>query len=226
MGEPQFVAAGRQTRIRSFTRRDVDRWLAWPRHHDPLYVAYNPKPMDGSVRDAWYDDLVHRQGQVPFVIEALDRRMIGRIFLRHVKHSEGSSVLGIDLDPSVLGRGYGSDALAAFLGYYFGPARFGRLYLSVAAHNVRARRSYERCGFRYLGTHWDRLACRVDVLGDPHYAEIRALFRRGPRGLEALMHDMLAERTAWAGLDRDGQAYPRAPFLPGRAVGGRSGVGV
>ena len=195
MGEPQFLAGGRRTRIRMFTRRDVDRWLAWPRHDGPLYTAYNPRPIDGALRDAWYDDLVHRQGQLPFAIEALDRRMIGRLFLRHVRRPEGSSVLGIDLDPSVLGQGYGTDALRAFLGYYFGPAGFQRLCLSVAAYNVRARRSYERCGFRYVGTHWDRLTCRADVLGDPYFAEVRALFRRGPRGLEALMHDMVAERA-------------------------------
>ena len=195
MGEPQFLAFGRQTRIRMFTRRDVDRWLTWPRHDDPLYTGYNPRPMDGALRDAWYDDLVHRQGQLPFAIEALDRRMIGRLFLRHVRRAEGSSVLGIDLDPSVLGLGYGTDALRAFLGYYFGPAGFRRLCLSVAAYNVRARRSYERCGFHYIGAHWERLSCRADVLADPRFAEVRSVFRRGPRGLEALMHDMVVERA-------------------------------
>ncbi len=196
-GEPRFVAVGRLSRIRMFTRRDVDRWLAWPRHADPLYAAYNPRPMSGSTADAWWDDLRHRQKQRAFAIESLDRRMIGRIFLRHVSTTDGASVLGIDLDPSLLGLGYGTDALRAFLGYYFGPGGFRRMYLSVAAYNVRARRSYERCGFRYLGTHWDRLLCRDDVLDDPRCAEARPLLRRGPRGLEALTYDMVLDREAF-----------------------------
>jgi diamine N-acetyltransferase len=198
MAGPRFVAVGELTRVRAFTRRDVDRWLAWPSHADPLYAIYDPLPMDGSLRDAWYDDLVHRQGQLPFAVETYDRQMIGRLFLRHVRRSEGSSVLGIDLDPRFVGRGHGTDALGAFLGYYFGPAGFSRLLLSVAAYNVRARRSYRRCGFRERATHWERWQVDVDVLGDPRYAELRQVFRRGPRGVEALMYDMVAERAVEA----------------------------
>ncbi len=194
MGEPRFVAIGRLTRIRAFTRWDVDRWLSWPPHTDGLYSTYNPSAMDGSVRDAWYGDLIDRQGQLPFAIEALDRQLIGRLFLRHVRKSLGAAVLGIDLDPRYIGQGYGTDALAAFLRYYFGPAGFRRIYLSVAAYNTRARRSYEHCGFRYVRTHWERLKCEADVLGEPRYADVLPLFRRGARGLEALMHDMVAER--------------------------------
>ena len=192
MGEPRFVAVGRLTRIRAFTRRDVDRWLAWPRHADPLFSSFDPTPMDGSMRDAWYDDLVQRQGQLPFAIETLDRQLIGRLFLRHVRPGERSSILGIDLDPRFVGQGFGTDALQAFLGYYFGRAGFRRMCLSVAGYNTRARRSYERCGFRYVGTHWDLLRCDADVLHDPRYGEIRDYFRSGPRGLETLMYDMVA----------------------------------
>lgn len=195
MGEPRWVAVGRLCRVRAFTRADVDRWLGWPLHSDPLYSGFDPTPMDGSVRDAWYAVLTQRQGQLPFAIEALDRQMIGRLFLRHVRPTEASSVLGIDLDPRFVGRGHGTDALAAFMGYYFGRAGFRRLLLTVAAYNARARRSYERCGFRYIGTHWEGLKLPVDVPRDPRCAELRSCFRNGPRGLEAMMHDMVAEQA-------------------------------
>lgn len=192
MAEPRWVALGRITRVREFTRRDVDRWLEWGRHADPLFSSYNPSPMTGPMRDAWFDDLVHRQGQLPFAIENLERRMIGRLFLRHVRQREGTSVLGIDLDANYLGQGYGTDALRAFLAYYFGPARFVKMYLSVAAFNVRARRSYDRCGFERFSTHWQAFKSEADVLGDPRYAEIRHLFRRSGDGVEVLMQDMVA----------------------------------
>ncbi|MCC6178506.1 MAG: GNAT family N-acetyltransferase [Chloroflexi bacterium] len=192
MPEPRWIALGERTRIREFTRRDVDRWLTWGRHEDPLYSSYNPTPMDGAMRDAWFDDLVHRQAQLPFAIEDLERQLIGRLFLRHVRRREGTSVLGIDLDARVVGNGYGTDALSAFLDYYFGPARFYKMYLSVAAYNVRARRSYEHCGFREFSSHWQLLKSEANVFGDPRYAEIRDLFRRIPSGVETLMHDMVA----------------------------------
>ena len=192
MAEPRWIAIGQITRIREFTRRDVDRWSEWPRHEDPLFSSYNPLQMTGPMRDWWFDDLVQRQGQLPYAIEDLERRLVGRLFLRHIQEREGTSVLGIDLDSGQLGRGYGTDALRAFLTYYFGPARFAKMYLSVAAFNVRARRSYDRCGFQEFATHWQTLKTEANVFGDPRYAPIRHLFRSGPDGLETLMQDMVA----------------------------------
>ena len=52
----QYLVEGALTRFRSFTRRDVDRWLEWPSHEDPLYSPYNPLTLTGSQRDAWYED--------------------------------------------------------------------------------------------------------------------------------------------------------------------------
>lgn len=189
----RYIARGELTRIRRFTRRDMDRWLAWPPHSDPLYSSFDPPIMSGSMRDAWFDDLVKQQGQLPFAIDSLDGELVGRLFLRHVRRDEGSSVLGIDLDPRILGRRLGTDALRAFLEHYFSSGAFGRMLLTVGAYNRRACRSYERCGFRLLSTHWDRFKSRADVLRDPRYARLRHLFRPAGRGVEALMHDMVIE---------------------------------
>ena len=186
----QYLVEGERTRLREFSRRDVDRWMEWPRHPDPLYSSYDPPRMTGPVADAWYDDLVRRQGQQPYAVDDHDGQMIGRIFLRFINRVEGGSVLGIDFDPRFVGQGYGTDALRAFLGYYFGALGFSRLLLSVAAYNVRARRSYERCGFRYLGPHWERLKCDANVFVEERYAEVRPLFRRTRTGMEALFHMM------------------------------------
>ena len=217
MGEPRWVAVGRLTRIREFTRRDVDRWLAWGPHTDPLYSSYTPTSMDGAMRDAWYDDLVHRQGQWPFAIEDRERRLIGRLFLRHIRRREGTSVLGIDLAPSALGQGCGTDALRAFLDYYFGPVGFQKMYLSVAAHNPRALRLYENCGFRRFNTHWQTFKTDADVLHDPRYREVRELFRPGRDGLEGLMHDMVLTRAAW--LAARGPGASTDPDSASRASG-------
>jgi RimJ/RimL family protein N-acetyltransferase len=143
------------------------------------------------MRDAWYDDLVNKQGQLPYAIEDLDRRLVGRLFLRHIREREGTAVLGIDLDAAMLGQGYGTDALRAFMTYFFGPARFVKMYLSVAAFNVRARRSYDRCGFQQFATHWQAFKSDAN-LWDQQYDDIRHLFRHTSDGVEALMQDMVA----------------------------------
>ena len=49
------------------------------------------------------------------------------------------------------GRGYGSDAIRALLGFAFREMNLHRVYLSVYDYNERAIRCYEKCGFRHEG---------------------------------------------------------------------------
>jgi RimJ/RimL family protein N-acetyltransferase len=147
-------------------------------------------------RSRWFEDITQRQRQIPFAIEDESGTMIGRIFLRHVRNDERSAVLGIDLHPGYLGVGYGTESLGAFLHHYFENMAFERMLLSVAGHNVRARRSYESLGFTTVGSHWDA-HIGPDVSGEAQFAFVRHLFRRGPLGLESLFYDMRLERSEW-----------------------------
>jgi diamine N-acetyltransferase len=190
------VVAGPRVRIRPFTRADVDGWQRWPDYSDPLLVGTSPRRMAPDQRGRWFDDVLHRQHQIPFAIDDEHGDMIGRLFLRHVRKDERSAVLGIDLHPARLSRGYGTEALGTFLRYFFEDMAFDRMLLSVAAHNTRARRCYESLGFTDIGSHWDAHA-GPDVSRDPAYADIRNLFRRGALGLESLFYDMRLDRADW-----------------------------
>ena len=153
-------------------------------------------------RSRWFDDITQRQRQIPFAIEDESGEMIGRIFLRHVRHEERSAVLGIDLHPAYLGGGYGTESLGAFLHHYFENMAFERMLLSVAAHNVRARRSYESLGFMTVGSHWDA-HIGPDVSGEPQFA-VRAppVQARPARAREpVLRHAARARRVAQSASD-------------------------
>ena len=190
------VAESARTRVRPFTRADVDAWQAWPDYEEQLLVGTSPRRMSPDQRSRWFEDITQRQRQIPFAVDDLSGEMIGRIFLRHVRHDERSAVLGIDMHPAFLGQGYGTESLGAFLSYFFEKMAFERMLLSVAAHNVRARRSYESLGFSTVGSHWDA-HIGPDVTGDPGFGFVRHLFRRGPLGLESLFYDMRLERADW-----------------------------
>jgi RimJ/RimL family protein N-acetyltransferase len=190
------VAAGPRTRIRAFTRADVDDWQAWPDYAEPLLVGTSPRRMSPDQRTRWFEDITQRQRQIPFAIEDEHGDLIGRIFLRHVRREERSAVLGIDLHPARLSQGYGTEALGSFLHHFFEDMGFERMLLSVAAHNTRARRCYESLGFTMIGSHWDA-HLGPDVTHQPKFAPLRQLFRRGALGLESLFYDMRLDRADW-----------------------------
>ncbi|MDQ6673691.1 MAG: GNAT family N-acetyltransferase [Chloroflexota bacterium] len=191
-----IVALGARTRVRVFSRADVDAWQAWPDYAEVLLVGTSPRRMAPDQRSRWFEDITQRQRQIPFAIEDESGDMIGRIFLRHVRQEEGSAVLGIDLHPAYLGRGYGTEALAAFLYHFFDNLGFERMLLSVAAHNLRAQRCYESLGFTRIGSHWDA-HIGPDVTREPQFESVRQLFRRGPLGPEGLFYDMRLELADW-----------------------------
>jgi RimJ/RimL family protein N-acetyltransferase len=190
------VATGPRTRVRRFTRADVDAWQAWPDYPEKLLVGTSPRRMSPDQRSRWFEDITKRQRQIPFAVEDETGEMIGRIFLRHVRPEERSAVLGIDLHPAYLSQGYGTECLGAFLRHFFEDMGFERMLLSVAAHNARARRCYDSLGFTTVGSHWDA-HIGPDATGEPRFAYVRHLFRRGPLGLESLFYDMRLERAVW-----------------------------
>jgi RimJ/RimL family protein N-acetyltransferase len=190
------VAVGARTTIRPFTRADVDAWQAWPDYEDQLLVGTSPRRMSPDQRSRWFDDITQRQRQIPFAVDDATGEMIGRIFLRHVRPEERSAVLGIDLHPAYLSQGYGTESLGAFLHHFFEGMGFERMLLSVAAHNLRARKCYESLGFTSVGSHWDA-HIGPDVTGKAEFAFVRHLFRRGPLGLESLFYDMRLDKSNW-----------------------------
>src|ERR1044071_9106744 len=97
------VAVGPRTRVRPFSRTDVDAWQAWPDYEEQLLVGTSPRRMSPDQRSRWFEDITQRQRQIPFAVDDDRGEMIGRIFLRHVRHEERSAVLGIDLHPDFLG---------------------------------------------------------------------------------------------------------------------------
>src|SRR5579862_1040886 len=120
---PRELARGERVSIREFERVDVDRWMAWPRHTDPLFDTYNAPRMNDRQRDTYYRQYRESPDARQFSVDAPGCALVGRISLREIDCRLGVSVLGVSFNPARLNQGFGSDALWTFLGYYFGPLK-------------------------------------------------------------------------------------------------------
>ena len=207
-----IVARGKKTVIRWFEREDVDKRQAWPRHTDPLYSHNDPRPMSSRERDFWYLERTSSSSYRMFAIDDFQGNLVGWLTLRNINPQATTSVLGIALNPLWMGMGFGTDALWAFLDYYFGEAGFKEMRLDVAAFNRRGMRSYEKCGFQYIGQHWTEHPSSLfpPVFKDSRYRDVVNYFRRSLLGVEVLYYDMALDRATYlrqkAELERAGQA--------------------
>lgn len=119
------------------------------------------RQLSAATLDRWFEDL--SSDPFAWVIEH-DRRFIGEVRLLDVDLDAGTARVAIGiLDPSMLGKGLGREAM--WLVMEHAPAiGLGRLSLRVLAYNERAIRMYTALGFEVT----EREVGSAIVDGEPH----------------------------------------------------------
>lgn len=185
--------------VRSMHSADLEAMDSWRPFSDPLHSLWNIPRSPSVSRDIWF--VMHRGDptRMWFAIERqADGRIIGTLSLREiVEHM--SARLGISLGTDYVEHGYGSEALRIFLPHFFGTLSFQRLFLDVAAANLRAIHVYEKIGFRQTASHYRSIPDGTDLsfLNEGPYRELRPYFRRHFGRMQLLFLDMVLERRDW-----------------------------
>lgn len=152
----RHMIRGEQVFLRPAERSDLALFVGWLNDAETAQFLTVRAPMSLASEEQWYEKLLETQGKERwhFVICLVDSgQPIGTIGLFDLNHPNGSAGMGIAIgEKSLWGRGYGTDALNALLDFGFGELRLERIWLDVYDYNARARRSYEKCGFKLEGT--------------------------------------------------------------------------
>jgi len=180
------VSTGRVT-LRRFTRPDLEKRCTWPPYDEPVFAHLNLHLETRRQRDAWFDREWSSREPFWFAVDNEIGELIGSITLREVHRWKRTARLGIHLHPGHLGQGYGTEAMALFLDYYFKLLGYRLLKLDVAAFNTRAIRCYEKLGFRQDFEFWRPNMSGVRWLKDGRFTDVRwAVESR--RGMEKIKH--------------------------------------
>jgi RimJ/RimL family protein N-acetyltransferase len=107
-----------------------------------------PEPVAGT--RAWWE---HRRasGEPTLAIETLAGELIGVCSLEQVNTRARTAWLGIWIAKGHWDRGYGTDALGLLCRFAFREMNLQRVSLAVYETNPRARRAYEKVGFKEEG---------------------------------------------------------------------------
>lgn len=178
------LLVGELVRLRPLDERDLphlERWWTDPEWQAFQQLTVRPQP-DGPVQDLFRRWSANETGAaVGFSIESrASGEFVGHVTLWGLTFPARGATLGIILGPSHVGQGLGTDAVRVMARYGFDSMGAHRIGLSVAAFNTRARRAYERAGFRvegvrreaaFLGGRWvDEVQMgmlRTDLAGAP-----------------------------------------------------------
>ncbi len=176
---------GQRVWLRAIERSDLHAYREAVNSVEVGSWAGFPFPMGTDTTERWYERVKEHHGRDEyfFAISPLGSdEFIGSVWL----WSAGSRLDGLELSVFVTedagpGTGLGTDAIAAALDFVFGSYEVERVWLTTEAENLRARRSFEKAGFRSDGT-------------------IRHHFRREGRWRDSVLMAIL--RDDWEALER------------------------
>ncbi|WP_370413684.1 GNAT family N-acetyltransferase [Streptomyces fradiae] len=138
--------------LRPVTEDDVPALL--PMLQDPEIgrLTGSHADFEESALRAWYGSRGAQSNRLDLaVVERATGRVVGEVVLNDWDQANESCNFRICLAPDVLGHGLGTEATRLIVGYGFEAVGLYRVSLEVYAFNPRARRAYEKAGFRAEG---------------------------------------------------------------------------
>ncbi|KDR96356.1 Protein N-acetyltransferase, RimJ/RimL family [Peptoclostridium litorale DSM 5388] len=160
----RLLSRGKKTFIRRLERKDVDEMIGWGLYEEDFLKDYSFPSLDSEERDIWFK-MKNNVFRKCFAVLNENMQLIGYISLRDMNFIFKRAEMGIVFSPAYVGRGYGKDAIMAFLEYYFKGMKYKKLMLTVAAYNKRAYNCYVSCGFKITGRLYMETNLSKDMAG-------------------------------------------------------------
>jgi diamine N-acetyltransferase len=133
--------------LRELRREDLDEMEHWPKYTESELQWANFDLRTPGQKETWFRNELYDPTRRRLAI-VVDDRVVGMVGLRYIDYRRGQATLGIRLSAGEVDKGYGTDAIMGVLSYAFQSLKLSQVNLDVAEENTRARRCYEKCGFR------------------------------------------------------------------------------
>ncbi len=145
--------AGNKVRIRNITRADIPLLVKWK--NDPEIadlVRGAPINTTFEIESRRYEKGLSEYDTLRLIIELLTGSPIGFISLGSIDKENRKAEVGMLIgEKRMWNQGFGTDALVTLLRHLFLELGFHRVGLEVFEYNTRAKKVYEKIGFRVEG---------------------------------------------------------------------------
>lgn len=146
---------GKLMRLRAYRKEDIEKALEFA--NDPevkkCLVPGIPFPWRKEDEEKWYQSLnPFSTDSYSFALEKLsDGEYIGRCSIIKIDWKNSVAEVGIFLGRPYWSQGYGTDAMRVLVRFIFNEMNMNKIKLHVFSFNERAKRVYEKIGFKVEG---------------------------------------------------------------------------
>ncbi len=157
------------------TLEHIRKMKHWGIHTSPLFRDYNFIFRSDEERKNFLLQKTLSPFNKYYAILYLNE-VIGFIGLKKINYITKNSTLGLVLNPDLVGMGYGTATLCKFLDYYFNQLNMKKMELEVAGYNPRARKLYEKMGFKEKKSYLEPYPNRNIDEKSPEYLQFKKEF--------------------------------------------------
>ena len=144
---------GHKVRIRNLKRPDIPWLVKWK--NDPEIadlVRGGPITTTFEVENRRFDKGLNEHDVVRLILETLNGKPIGFISLGEIDKDNHKAEIGMLIgEKEFWDQGYGPNSLITLLQHLFFEQCFNRVGLEVFEYNLRAKKAYEKIGFKGRG---------------------------------------------------------------------------
>ncbi|MDA8234625.1 MAG: GNAT family protein [Clostridia bacterium] len=148
-----MFAVGSKVYVRTLKRSDLVRVVKWKNDPEIGYLVRGiPIQTNLQLENKRFDKARDEGDGTRLLITTKENLPIGLIVLDNIDKNNKKASLGMLIgEKQYWNQGYGTDALVALLDYMFIKLDFNRVSLEVFDYNLRAKRAYEKIGFKEEG---------------------------------------------------------------------------
>ena len=116
------------------------------------YIGRSENLLTLPQEQAWINEVMQGKNYLFSIVKNEDDKLIGNIELRNISHTNRSGTIGIVIGESEeRSKGYGTEAINLLLDFAFNYLNMNSVNLALLAINERAKRCYEKVGFKQYG---------------------------------------------------------------------------
>ncbi|MBE0451005.1 MAG: GNAT family N-acetyltransferase [Clostridia bacterium] len=150
------MLTGEMVKLRAYKREEMPKVVALINDPEVKSLLTPGVPFPYTLEDEykWYESLTgNSSGTYNFAIETIDDGLyLGGCGINNIDWKNRVAVVGIFIgEKSFWGKGYGTDAMKVLMDFIFMEMNINKIKLNVFGFNPRAKKSYEKCGFKVEG---------------------------------------------------------------------------
>lgn len=125
---------------------------------DTWHWLTDSSPISDLQQKQWFESLSKDKSKMFFVaISSRSGEIIGILRSDEIDRANRSIRIGVDIESSARGNGYGTEIFQAFINYLFHAQNFNRIWLLVVESNLVAKKLYKKLGFKEEGVQRDAI---------------------------------------------------------------------